>query len=204
MPKKDPRIDTYIAKAAEFAKPILQHLRKLVHQGCPEVEETIKWKMPFFTYKGMLCNMAAFKGHCTFGFWKRVLIPGLNSLPEGLADDAMGQFGKITALSDLPGNKTLLGYIKTAARLNEAGIKLPAKPKPKGPRTIEVPDFLSSALRNNKKAKTTFEKFTYSHKKEYVEWLTEAKRPETREQRLATALAWMAEGKARNWRYANC
>ena len=204
MSKKDPRIDAYIARSADFAKPILQHLRKLIHTACPQVEETIKWSMPFFMHKGMLCNMAAFKAHCTFGFWKGALIPGLNNLPANLENAAMGHFGKIAAVSDLPSEKTLLGYIKTAAQLNEQGVKLPAKPKPKGPRTLAVPDFLSSALKKNKKAQVTFEKFTYSHKKEYVDWLTEAKRPETRDQRLTSALAWMAEGKARNWKYANC
>jgi uncharacterized protein YdeI (YjbR/CyaY-like superfamily) len=204
MSKKDPRIDSYIAKAADFAKPILQHLRELVHTGCPDVEETIKWGMPFFTYKGMLCNMAAFKGHCTFGFWKSALIPGLNNLPEDVENAAMGHFGRIATLSDLPPEKKLLGYIKAAAQLNEQGVKLPQKPKPKGPKTLAVPDFLTAALKKNKKAQKTFERFTYSHKKEYVEWLTEAKRPETRDQRLATALTWMADGKARNWKYANC
>src|SRR5262249_27312656 len=126
MLEKDPHVDSYIGKAADFAKPILQHLRKLIHEGCPQVEETIKWGMPFFMHKGMLCHMAAFKSHCTLAFWKAALIPGLKNSEE-LADEAMGQFGKIEAVSDLPGDKTLLKYIKAAARLNEEGIKLPAK-----------------------------------------------------------------------------
>jgi uncharacterized protein YdeI (YjbR/CyaY-like superfamily) len=191
MGMKDPRIDAYIAKSAGFAQPILNHLRELVHRGCPQVEETLKWSMPSFVYKGMLCQMAAFKQHATFGFWKHELVVGKTSEKEG-----MGQFGRITSLKELPAEKVLLGYIHKAAALNEAGIKAPAhtRAKPGETRELAVPDYLVAALKKNKPAQVNFEKFSYSHKKEYVEWLNGAKREETRQKRLQTALAWIAEG----------
>jgi uncharacterized protein YdeI (YjbR/CyaY-like superfamily) len=198
MPKKNPKVDTYIAQAAPFARPILRHLRKLVHTACPTVEEKIKWSMPHFEYKGSLAGMAAFKAHCAFGFWKASLIFG----PEmANREDAMGHFGRITKLSDLPDDKVLLGYLRKAMELNAAGVSLPRAPKPKGPRVLEIPSDLSAALKKNGKAKQTFENFSYSHRKEYVEWITEAKREETRRQRLATTIAWLAEGKPRMWKY---
>jgi uncharacterized protein YdeI (YjbR/CyaY-like superfamily) len=198
MPKKNPAIDAYIAKAAPFARPILKHLRKMVHTGCPEVEEKIKWSSPHFDYKGSLAGMAAFKEHCAFGFWKGALLFDSETAQR---EDAMGHFGRITKLSDLPNEKTLVGYVRKAAELNEAGIKLPRKPKPQGPRTLEVPDDLTAALRKNAKARKTFENFSYSQRKEYVEWITEAKREETRRQRLTTTVEWLAQGKGRNWKY---
>ena len=201
MPKKDPRVDAYIARSAVFAKPILKHIRRLVHAGCPEVEETIKWQFPSFMYKGLLCGMAAFKEHCTFGFWKHALIVKSNRKEE---EGGMGQFGRITSLSDFPSDKVLLGYIKEAMRLNDEGIKVPKPTQPKKRKELAVPDYLSAALKRNKKAFETFENFSYSHKKEYVEWLTKAKRDETREKRLETTIAWLAEGKPRNWKYMNC
>jgi uncharacterized protein YdeI (YjbR/CyaY-like superfamily) len=199
MAKKDARIDRYINDAAPFAQPILKHLRKVVHQGCPEVEETMKWSMPFFMYKGVLCNMAAFKEHCSFGFWKSKLILGKNA-----KDDGMGHFGRITSLSDLTADRQLLGYIKEAVRLNDTGAKVPGRGKPKEKSPLVIPDYLSAALHQNKKARETFESFSYSHQKEYVEWLAEAKRDETRAKRLETTLAWLREGKPRNWKYQNC
>lgn len=198
MGTKDPRVDRYIANAAEFARPILNHLRALVHEGCPEVEETLKWSMPSFVYKGLLCGMAAFKQHATFGFWKHELVLGKTAESEG-----MGQFGRLTSLQDLPSDKRLLGYIRKAAELNASGIKAPARlrAKPGAKREIVVPNYFATALKKNKAALVNFEKFSYSHKKEYVEWLTGAKREETRERRLATAVAWIAEGKPQNWKY---
>ncbi|MEW6156965.1 MAG: YdeI/OmpD-associated family protein [Verrucomicrobiota bacterium] len=202
MPKKDPRIDAYIAQSADFAKPILKHLRKLIHQGCPEVEETMKWSFPHFMYKGILCSMASFKQHCAFGFWKGALIFG--DTPEGrkAADEAMGQFGRITALSDLPKDDVIIKYVKEAVRLNDAGVKLPGREKSKERKELVVPEVLKAALKENQKARTTFDEFSYSHKKEYVEWITEAKSEATRQRRLETAIQWMAEGKSRNWKYA--
>ena len=203
MATKDPRVDAYIAKSADFAKPILNHLRKVVHTACPEVEETMKWSFPHFDYKGMLCSMAAFKQHCTFGFWKAALIFG-DAAPGKNSDDAMGHSGRITALSDLPNDKILIGYIKEAVRLSEEGIKLPARPKSRERKELVVPDDFAAALRKNKKALATFDEFSYSHKKEYLDWILEAKREETRRQRMATAIQWLAEGKSRNWKYSKC
>ena len=204
MGKKDPRIDACIDKAADFAKPILKHLRKLVHAGCPDVEETIKWQFPTFVHKGILCGMAAFKNHCTFGFWKGDLMFAKDKTAAARAKDAMGHFGKLTALSDLPKDDVLIGYIREAVRLNVEGIKLPSRAKPKARKPLVVPDYFKAALKKNKKALTTFENFSYSHKKEYVEWITEAKGEDTRKKRLETTIKWLAQGKSRNWKYMNC
>lgn len=199
MGKKDPRIDDYIAKSPDFAKPILTHLRELIHTACPEVEETVKWRNPSFIYNGLLCGIAAFKQHCVIGFWKDAVLfdrKNPNAKPSGIPD-------RMTNASELPPDRVLLAYIKEAARLNKVGIKIP-KPKPKAKKDLVVPNDLISALKENKKALSTFEDFSYSHKKEYIEWITEAKREETRSQRLAIAVDWMAEGKARNWKYERC
>jgi uncharacterized protein YdeI (YjbR/CyaY-like superfamily) len=198
MGTRDPRVDAYINKSAEFAKPILTHLREVVHAACPEVEETMKWSVPHFMYKGMLCSMAAFKQHCTFGFWKGSLIVDRSG---GSAEQAMGQFGRIAKLSDLPSKKTLSGYINEAMRLNDAGVKSPTRSKPRDKKEVVVPDDLAAALKKSKKALATFERFSPSHRREYVEWITEAKGEDTRRRRLDTAIEWMAEGKPRNWKY---
>jgi uncharacterized protein YdeI (YjbR/CyaY-like superfamily) len=204
MGTKDPRIDGYIAKSADFAKPILNHLRRLVHVACLDVEETLKWSMPHFMHNGILCSMASFKNHCAFGFWKGASIFGKDQGAASKQDEAMGQFGRITAVSDLPNEQVLIGYIKKAVQLNDAGIKLPARARPKEKKELVVPDYFMAALKKNKKAQTTFADFRYSHKKEYVEWITEAKGEETRKKRLETAVEWMAEGKPRNWKYMKC
>jgi len=201
--KKDLRIDAYIAKSADFAKPILNHIRSLVHAACPDVGETLKWGMPHFMHKGVLCGMASFKEHCALRFWKGALLFGEKEAGQ-LESEAMGQFGRITKMSDLPTDKVLLGYIKEMVRLNDAGIKVPAKAKPKEKNELVVPDYFIAALKKNKKAMTAFEAFSYSHRKEYIQWLTEAKREETRAQRLKTAIEWLAQGKSRNWKYMNC
>lgn len=198
MAKKDPRIDAYIAKSADFAKPILKHLRKVIHAGCPQVQETIKWSMPHFDYKGVMCGMAAFKEHCAFGFWKESLI--LNR-KRSEAKNGMGSFGCIKSLADLPSEKTLIGYVKKAAALNDAGIKAPGRAAPKKREPIDIPDYFSAALKKNAKARKTFEAFPPSKRREYLEWVTEAKREETRNERLATSIKWLAEGKPRNWKY---
>ena len=199
MAKKDPRIDAYISEAAPFAQPILKHLRKIVHTGCPQVEETMKWSMPHFDYKGIMCGMAAHKQHCSFGFWRgaELALGG-----RGEESDGMGHFGRITALGDLPDDKTLIAYVKRAVELKDSGAKQAKSAAPKKePAALEVPDYFTAALRNNKKAQQTFDTFSYSRRKEYVEWVTSAKRDETREERLATAMEWLAEGKSRNWKY---
>jgi uncharacterized protein YdeI (YjbR/CyaY-like superfamily) len=195
MSRRDPRIDAYIDKAAPFAKPILTHLRETVHAACPDCEETLKWGHPSFTYKGLMCGMAAFKQHCTFGFWKGSLVLG-----RGKDGDAMGQFGRITSLQDLPSASVIAGYVKKAAALNDAGVTTPRAPR--GPaRAVRVPPDLAAALKKHKKAKATFDNFSASHRREYVEWITDAKRDETRKRRLATTIAWLTEGKTHNWRY---
>ena len=200
MATKNKEVDTYIAKAQPFAQPILTHIRKLIHTACPDVEEKIKWGFPNFDYKGVFCNMAGFKEHCSFGFWKGNLIKDTHNIFS--KDQGMGNLGKITTLKDLPSDKILISYIKQAVELNDKGVKRKVKPKA-APNTKEltIPTYVTKALAKNKKAAQAFEAFSYSHKKEYVEWFEEAKTEETRNKRLETALEWMAEGKSRNWKY---
>ena len=201
MPSNDPRIDAYIEKSADFAKPILEHLRKLVHKACPEVEETWKWSFPNFTYKGMLCSMAAFKQHASFGFWKQSL---LESDAFSEQKTAMGSFGRIESKKDLPADKVIIGLIHQAMELNEKGINVQKAKKPAEKKEIVVPDDLAAALTKDKKAKAQFEKFSNSHRREYVMWITEAKTEPTRLKRLATTIEWLSEGKSRNWKYEKC
>lgn len=197
MPTTDKRIDAYIAQAPDFAKPILTHLRKLLHEACPEVVETIKWSCPFFDYKGPLCNMVAFKAHCGFGFWKAALIPD----PKGyLQDEGAGSLGKITSLKDLPPDKILIGFIKAAKKLNDENIKTPT-PVKKEKKLVETPAYLIDALKKNKKASATFDAFSPSHRKEYVEWIVDAKTEATRERRMEQMMQLLEEGKSKNWKY---
>jgi hypothetical protein len=199
----DARLDSYISSAPDFAKPILNHLRELVHIACPEVEETMKWSRPHFLHKGLLCGMSAFQHHCAFGFWMGETVLGAKGKAEA-ERDGMGHFGRIISLADLPGDKELLALIRKAVQLNESGAKRPVAPRRRGNRELTIPDYLTAALGKSKKAQATFEAFSYSHKKEYVEWITEAKREETRQKRVQTMLTWLEEGKSRNWKYANC
>jgi uncharacterized protein YdeI (YjbR/CyaY-like superfamily) len=204
MGTRDERVDAYIAKSAEFARPILTYLRDLVHQVCPEVEETMKWSFPHFQYKGMLCSMAAFKEHCSFGFWKSSLILG-KSNEAGGDEKGMGQFGRITTVADLPSKKVLTGHIRQAMKLNDEGVKTPERSKPKAKKPeLAVPDDLAAALDDHDEARKTFERFSPSHRREYIEWITEAKTQPTRTKRLEQTIAWLAEGKPRNWKYMNC
>ena len=197
----DPRIDAYIARSAAFAHPVLSHLRQAVHAACPETEETIKWGMPFFVYGGRpLAHMAAFKQHCAFGFWNGQLLAG-----EDKADEAMGQFGRITGLESLPGKRELKALIQKAAALIDNGVKPPrarktglAKPPPVPPAD------LAEAFTRLPAAKRGFDALPPSGRREYIEWLETAKRAETRERRLKDTLAWLAEGKARNWKHQGC
>jgi uncharacterized protein YdeI (YjbR/CyaY-like superfamily) len=200
MPAKDSRVDAYIEKSREFARPILEHLRAIVHEACPDVEEKMKWSFPHFDYKGMMCGMSAFKEHCAFGFWKQALLEQYGLTAE---KTAMGSFGRITSLKDLPSDATIKKLIIEAARLNDEGIKID-KPVSKEKKELVVPDILTSALAANALAAETFNNFSYSKKKEYVEWIAEAKTDSTREKRLATTIEWLAEGKARNWKYEKC
>lgn len=202
----DPRVDAYIAKAVPFAQPILIHVRELVHKALPDVEETMKWSMPFFMYRGIILgNIAAFKEHCSFGVWHEdvasVRREGVD--PRG---GGMGSFGKLRSLKDLPANKTLSRFVVEAAGKIERGERTKnwaGRAKKERP-AAEVPPALAAALKKNKAAAKNFEAMSPSCKREYCEWITDAKRDETRDKRLATAIDWIAEGKQRHWKYANC
>lgn len=196
----DKRVDAYIAKAEPFAQPILEHLRELVHRACPDVQETIKWSFPHFEHKGLLCSMASFKKHCAFGFWKGAIMKDPKGILSVVGRTSMGNFDRITSLNDLPSEKVMLDYIKQAVKLNEEDIKLPPKKVVKAA-DVKVPDYFTKVLKKNKKAFTTFEAFSNSHRKEYVQWITEAKSEETRAKRMDQAVEWLSEGKSRNWKY---
>ena len=197
---RDPRIDAYIEGAAPFAQPILSHVRDLVHEACPQVEETIKWGMPTFVHAGgILCGMAAFKQHASFGFWKHALVVG-----EGEPRDGMGSYGKMLSLDDFPAKKIVLAHIRKAMKLNEDGVKMPAARKAASKLPPEMPEDLVAALNKDNAAKATFDAFPPSCRREYIEWIVEAKREETRAKRLAQTVEWLAEGKRRNWKYENC
>jgi uncharacterized protein YdeI (YjbR/CyaY-like superfamily) len=203
MGVKDKRIDAYIDKAQPFAQPILKHVRELVHKACPEVTETIKWGMPSFDYKGPFFSIAAFKQHCAGGFWKHKLLndpKGHLGERSNQGGEAMGNLGRITSLKDLPPDKVILDFIKQAKKLNDDGIKVEKK-KPVEKKELVVPKELVTALTKNKKAKETFENFSPSNKREYAEWISEAKTEETKKKRLTTTLEWLEEGKPRNWKY---
>ena len=211
MGTKDPRIDAYIEKSAEFARPILKKLRTLVHKGCPGVAETIKWGMPAFEYKGPFCGMAAFKQHCVFGFWKSAILfddkkgntsASKSSGGEKLNWGAPGRDpvpARITSVKELPSDATILALIKTAATLNDEGVKLPRTTKKRKP--LPMPKDFAAALKKATKAASRFASFPPSHKREYIEWIIEAKTDETRQRRIVTAVEWIAEGKSRNWKY---
>ena len=200
MGTKDSRVDAYIAKSAAFAQPILVHLRQQVHDNCPEITETIKWSMPHFDYKGgIFCGIAAFKAHCAFGFWLGDLLK-----IDAKANKAMGDFGRLTSLTDLPDDKEFARIFKAAMKLHDAGAKLPSRTKPKEKVELLVPDYFAAAVKKNKKAYAVFENFTPSKKREYVEWITEAKTEATRDKRMAQAVEWISEGKIRNWKYVSC
>ena len=199
MPSTDARIDAYIAGKPEFARPILRHLRAAVHRGCPDVEETLRWSMPSFTYKGqILCQMAAFRAHATFGFWR-----GKQIADSGDKPPAMGQFGRITSIADLPRDKELDAMMRKAVTLIDSGEKSP-RPVKHARAEIAMPADLAEALARSPAAQATYDAFPPSCRREYLEWVIEAKRPETRAKRVAQAVEWMAEGKRRNWKYAKC
>jgi len=196
MPTLDPRIDAYIAAAPDFARPILERLRAVVHAGCPQVVETIKWGMPAFEHKGPLAGMAAFKRHAVFGFWKHELVVG----DDARAREAMGSFGCLKTLSDLPPKRALVAFVRSAVKLNDAGVPAPRR-KTRPRRAVAVPPALRAALARNARARATFEGLAPSHRAEYVEWVAEAKRDETRARRVQQAVEWLAQGKRRNWKY---
>jgi uncharacterized protein YdeI (YjbR/CyaY-like superfamily) len=202
MSQKDSRVDAYIEKAAPFAKPVLIKIRKLIFQACPEAVETIKWGFPNYEVHGsVFCNMAAFKEHCAFGFWKASLLKD----PEGILHvrekkNSMGHLDRIESAKDLPADRILLSYLKEAALLNKNNIKV-VRPKAAPKKELSIPKPLAEALKKNKKAAAVFEAFSPSARRDYIEWITEAKTEETMNRRLATTIEWLEEGKSRNWKY---
>lgn len=198
MKNHSPEIDSYVEDAAEFARPILVKIRKLFHKACPKIQETMKWSFPHFEHKGIVGSMAAFKRHVSWGFWKAGLLSDPHKLLGDAGNGGMSTF-KLADVADLPADSIILPYIREAVMLNEKGVKAP--PKATARKELVVPAYFAAALKKNKKAQATFEAFSYSHKKEYVEWITEAKQEATRQKRIATTLEWLAEGKDRNWKY---
>jgi uncharacterized protein YdeI (YjbR/CyaY-like superfamily) len=198
MGTTDPRIDEYIERSEEFARPILRHLRALVHRGCPEVEETIRWGFPHFAYHGLLCSMASFRRHCAFGFWKESLV--LEGATES-SREAMGQFGRIASLQDLPDDEVLLGYLGRAAELNREGVRVQRGAAAAARAERETDEGFRTALAANPAAAANFEAFSPSARREYLEWVADARREDTRARRVTTAVEWIAEGKPRNWKY---
>ena len=196
---RDPRIDSYIAKAQPFARPILEKVRERVHAAAPEAEETIKWGAPGFTLGGkILLMMAGFKAHAALNFWRGQELRGSEA-----RRDAMGQFGKLKTIADLPPDAELDALIRQAAELAKtapAPRKAKHGPKPPPPMHSEF----ASALAKAPTAKATFEAFPPSCRREYLEWIAEAKRDETRSKRISTAVEWLSEGKKRNWKYESC
>lgn len=199
MASTDPRLDSYIAGKAAFAQPILEHLRAAVHRAVPEVEETLRWSMPSFSYRGkILCQMAAFKEHAAFGFWRGEEVAG----EEG-ASDAMGQFGRLASVADLPDQATLDALIRKAAALVDSGAHAPRPVKDPKP-ALDMPEDLALALAASPAAQATFDAFPPSARRDYLEWVLDAKQPATRTKRISQAVEWMAEGKKRHWKYEKC
>lgn len=194
----DPRIDAYIERQADFAHPILAWLRERIHAACPEVEESIKWGMPAFSYRGRpLANMAAFKEHATFGFWDR------KAMATGKEGEAMGQYGRITALTDLPDTATIEGEVRRAAEVIASGastVRAPRKQKPEA----EVPAALADALAGDEAAAAAWADFPTGARREYCEWIAEAKRAETRDKRVVQTITQLREGKKLHWKYESC
>lgn len=190
----DPRVDAYIAAAPAFARPILRWCRERVHAACPDVAESIKWGRPFFSYRGRpLANVSAFTAHASFGFWNRA------AAPTGREGEAMGQYGRLTSLNDLPPAEEVEAKVRAAATLIDAGTTRPrtAAPKP----DLPVPPALADALAQDDAAAAVFAGFPPSARRDYCEWIGEAKRPETRDRRVTEAIGWIREGKRRNWKY---
>ncbi|MBN8814015.1 MAG: YdeI/OmpD-associated family protein [Sphingomonas sp.] len=197
MPR-DPRVDSYIASKGDFAKPILTHLRDLIHARIPDAGEDIKWSMPFFTYKGeLLANMAAFKAHAAFGFWNR------QELKTGREGDAMGQYGRITSRDTMPDDTVLLDALDRAVAMIDAGVK-PQRPTRASEPEAEVPAELAAALAGDAAASAKWEAFPPGCRREYCEWIAGAKRDETRAKRIAQTIEQVRDGKKINWKYENC
>lgn len=201
MGKRIAAVDAYIARRQPFARPILEHVREVLHEACPEVEEVIKWGFPNFDYRGPLASMAAFKAHASFGFWKHDLLAGGRPTLGRSKEKAMGSFGRLTSVADLPSRRALLALVRKAMKLNEAGVKRPARPAAARAAAARPPAYFLAAVRADREALATFAALPPGQKREYVEWVTGAKTRPTRERRLATAVRWLAQGKRRNWKY---
>lgn len=205
MSRRDPRVDAYIAQAAPFAQPILARLREIFLGADPRIAETIKWGIPHYEFEGIVCSMAAFKKHVSYGFWKATAIPDPLGIFSGDPKASMAGH-KVATVEELPSAEQLAPYLRAAIELNERGEKAPpskaAASRAKAP--LDVPPDLAAALAANAAAKATFDAFPPSHRREYLEWITEAKKPDTRARRIAQAVEMMAEGKSRNWKYEKC
>ena len=197
----DPRIDSYIDNATDFATPILERIRQSIHKACPEVTETIKWGSPAFEYKGILAVVSAMKSYVMFNLWKGELIPELKALYDQRPDAPFGPLGRLVSMDDLPPDDTLIKWIKAAADLNQRGVKLPQRTRDVKREEVVTPDDLIAGLEQNEAARQQYESFSDSKRREYVEWITEAKTDSTRHKRLLQAVEWIAEGKSRNWKY---
>jgi len=199
-------VDTYIAKSAPFAQPILWHVRELVHKAVPRAEEVIKWSRPFFMYNGIILgNMSAFKEHCSVGLWGEEITAKLRG--DGIAsNEGMGTFGRLESVKDLPGDKKLIAYLKQAAAAIDSGTRTKnySRPQRVAKPELEVPAELAAALKKNKAAQKVFDEFAPSHRREYIEWVADAKRDETRAKRVEQTIEWLTEGKRRNWKYESC
>lgn len=193
---EDARVDEYVERAAEFARPILLHLRLLVHQACPEIDETIKWSRPFFVHRGtIIANMAAFKRHCSFGLWG----PGMTPLST---DGAGGSLARIESLAGLPEDAAIVAMVRDAIkRVGNTGAAATKGRVKAVSEDIAVPQDLALALAEIDGAIAHFEALSPSCKREYVLWIEEAKRKETRARRVGETARWIAEGKRRNWKY---
>jgi uncharacterized protein YdeI (YjbR/CyaY-like superfamily) len=200
MEQYDSRVDAYIDKSADFAKPILTYMRDVVHEASPLLTETIKWSCPFFEHNGLVCQIAAFKKHCAFGFWKEALLTDSYQVLK-LGDTKAGSLGPILTIADLPAKEILINLIRQAIALNEAGEKAVAKSVLAPKTELVVPEYLVENLSSNKAANETFNNFSNSQKKEYVDWILDAKTDATRQKRMQTAVEWLSEGKTRNWKY---
>jgi len=200
MEKYSSKIDAYIEKSQDFAKPVLHYIRETVHEFCPDAEETMKWSFPHFIYKGKnLCAMASFKQHCTFGFWLEKEMKTMQEITQNIEKNSMFSLGKIEQVADLPSKPQLKKAIKEAMELTDMGVTM--KKAPPSKIEMEIPDYFQRALEAHPKAKEIFEKASPSFRKEYIAWVTEAKTEATRDKRLEQSLEWIAEGKGRNWKY---
>ncbi|MCB0761506.1 MAG: YdeI/OmpD-associated family protein [Flavobacteriales bacterium] len=199
----NPKVDAYIEKSQEFARPILELVRQWVHEACPECTEVIKWGFPCFDYQGLMVSMASFKAHCAVTFWKGALLSAPDGVLEIGGNTAMGQFGKVKSIDDLPQKAVFIHLVHQAMDLNERNIKLPKKPK-EDRAPIVIPEDFKALMKGVPESLARFEAFSYSHQKEYIEWIEEAKREATRVKRMNTAIEWLSEGKSRNWKYEKC